>query len=355
MVHSLNVYNFTEDYKNRPDIICNGLRYLFQWNNKEKSKYNISEDVLRQKSIDTYQRAMHNGDMQTVAEIADMLLQFDPVRGQEFLDNLRNFELKQEKKKLISEGRHREAKLLHVSGKSVYSDSQNVHNSNINKSVLKACRKLWSLYEQKIFGEDFVMPSEEDKKAIIKLEETKSEIINSIEQKLVEIRPFDYEFIHDKCKYIKANTATFGINISIKDIFIALNTWISEQTEQEELYGRLFEELKEMHGLCSSGHLSRFINVMQGYVEDPELIVNISEEDQYTAIIRHYLNKALQQCENEEVIDGIVSGSETYKNFIRQKINEKLLDWEDDYGEEFIKFVPKIVNKFANTEIFKEK
>ena len=41
---------------------------------------------------------------------------------------------------------------------------------------------------------------------------------------------------------------------------------------------------------CTTGHLSRLINVLQGYTDDKKLSIVISDEQQIKAVIYNYLD-----------------------------------------------------------------
>ena len=127
--------------------------------------------------------------------------------------------------------------------------------------------------------------------------------------------------------------------------------WIHfEHTEDiiNELENILIQEFISMEGLCATGHLSRLINVTQGYTD--EFIINISLKEQANSVIRTYLTNKLKNCQDENVIDGITSSvkSEYFLTFIDNCIIEKLNFWEIEYGLEFITYVEEIVTKYKN-------
>jgi len=152
------------------------------------------------------------------------------------------------------------------------------------------------------------------------------------------------------------SSAVFGNNmVSLLDVFLALCLWISDSPSKVDLELRLFDEIKEMEGQCSTGHLARFVNVMQGFTDDPELCIRISSKDQCISVVRTHLNRKLSECKDENVIDGMLDGSQAYIRFLRKCVSEKIVEWVKEYGKEILDFLPGVVNKFAGTVVFKEK
>ena len=161
-----------------------------------------------------------------------------------------------------------------------------------------------------------------------------------------------YVLISSSLSYIRTSVATFRINITLEQLFKALWFWILEHEHANELELRLMEELGEMRGYCTTGHLARLMSVIQGFTDDENLQIRITNKEQCNSVIRHYLTKKLQECKDEDVLDGMVDGNDEYKQFIRLKVSEKIAEWEDDYGNDFLQNIAKIVNDFARTEVF---
>lgn len=357
---ALNVYHFPEDFKFRPDIACNKLRYLYQAQNKPEIKKYISLDVLRQKCTALYEEAKRNNNVQIMSEITDIFLQFVPAEGQRLLEELRDnnineiidgrIERKNNEAKRANDIAHNRAADAKV--RSIYNDTQNVHDSTINRSVLEASKYLYSLYEKRILQVD------KDEKDPRMIEERKDLLFYQIRNEIC--REIYHHIITPTLDYIQNATATFTINLTLRDIFMSLWLWIKDYINlhpenKENIYARIVEEFDSAKHMCSTGHLARLINILQGFTEDKKLCIKISDKEQYKNVICRYLTKCLQDCEDEKVQDGMISHNEEYKTFIRESVKEKLLSWIEEYGEGIMADMPKIVNTFSNTEIFKDK
>lgn len=123
--------------------------------------------------------------------------------------------------------------------------------------------------------------------------------------------------------FIEQTDVTFGIDIVLKDIFSSLWTWIQLHTHKEVLLDRLNEELSDMSGTCSTGHLSRLINVPQGFTERYKL--NILPTEEIKKFIHHDLSIGLSRA-SEQVQEGIL-GEKT----------PEFIDWISQQTQKYIK------------------
>jgi hypothetical protein len=125
--------------------------------------------------------------------------------------------------------------------KTVFEDSQNVHNSDLNKSVLKAVETLYFKYKNNI------PKTVSDKEFYLK-----SEMLDGIKNYLIQKYSEENIIIEETLDYIKKSTACFGKeSVSMTDFFISLWFWISEKEEnvKNDIEKRLLEEFKEMSKL----------------------------------------------------------------------------------------------------------
>jgi len=106
--------------------------------------------------------------------------------------------------------------------------------------------------------------------------------------------------------------------------------------------------LCEMKGYCATGHIARFVNVMQGFVDDEGLQIHMESEEQCNAVVRHFLTEALKGCEDDDVIEGVIDQTEAYIDFLCNAIDEKRNDWVDQYGEDFGKYINDVTNDFVS-------
>ena len=209
----------------------------------------------------------------------------------------------------------------------VYQDTQNVHDSNINQSVLKAAKHLTDTFAptstETVRDE---MTKANKRCSPWKLKSAKERVTNNIVDSCIDS--------------IERNTALFG-EISLTDVLGSLWTFIEQHEFKEDLKERLLEEFHQMNGYCSTGYLARLINVIQGYTEDENLLVTISNEKRTEAVITSFINRALQESKDENVIDGMLDKNSAYLKFIDDLFNSKVEEWikELEVDKENIKTV----------------
>jgi hypothetical protein len=347
---ALGIYNFPEDYKTRPKIRLSSLRYLFAHRNVYKGNC-PSPEQLKIRTQDMLDEIKTSRDQESLREIVDIYTQYIPEESATVLEYLRQ----------IDTGPiDTPAPMNTVDNiiaidimpsptrdiRTVYGDNQNVHNSEINKTVVKAATNLYMMYKEmlEIESDDY------------KIQQYKAEILHDIMKNLKSRYSHHKEDIEELHIYILDSSAVFGDRIlSLQDIFLALCLWINDSPAKLDLEVRLFDEIKEMKGQCSTGHLARFVNVIQGFTDDPELCIRISSKDQCISMVRTYLNRRLSECKDEKVVDGMLSGDLAYIKFLRKCVSEKILEWEKEYGKDILEFLPGVVNKFAGVKVFAEK
>lgn len=340
LAHALNIVRFPEDYTNKNNLRVTALRYLFENRHRDPRRCpNINE--LCRKSEQMFEEFVRQRDMPSANEIADIISHYAPVNRIRLLNRLREIEEERQNRIVI---RNKPIK------KTVYDDSQNVHNTKVNKSVLQSSQTLYDKYRHVLELEKLPYLSDDDNNK--RIGRHKDDCLIQIRDEIIKKYPDKTKLIRDGFHYIKTNVGTFGIGITLQDTLLAVWLWIQEHEHKAELEKRLLEELKEMHGYCSTGHLARIVNIIQGFTEEKELLVRISENEQYNAVIRQYLNKVLSSCQDEEIIDGMTEGSDKFKNYVRNKISDILLTWIDDYGKEILEYIPDIVNDYTKIEIF---
>lgn len=335
LIHAVNIFRFSEDYSQNARILA--YRYLFQYRGEVPricpSKKEIVTDM-----INLFNKiARERGDTQFLFEIADILHTYSPNDGNRLLEAIRTLQENNTVPHIGNGGNrvnnyHRENK--RKNNRTVYSDSQNVHDSSINQSVLKASKNLYALYKDiiKASGKNLT-------ENIIQIIQKNAPHCSKVEKSM---------------KYIKQSVATFGIGISLPDVFGAVWLWIHDQKKEviNSLEKRFVEELREMSGLCSTGHLARLVSIIQGYTDDEKFLIRIANKDQAKAVVRNFLTKKLASCQDEEILNGITEGTEKYVKFVRKSVAEKLLEWRLDYGSDFLISIAKIINDFSGTNVY---
>ena len=265
---ALSIYNFPDDYSKRPYIKTKALRYIFT----HRKKYGYKAPSLKQLlhfSNTLFDQFHRQNDIDSMREVADIVHQYIPTSN--FLDRIRQLE----NEEIPTITHVAETRISPKQTKTVYADSQNVHNTKINQSVIKILTHLYNKY-----------------KDIIDIPHInhKSSLISTISDFLTSKYPLKKDLILHFIKYIKESTANFSNqNLSMIDAFLSLWLWIKDNKDKEELELRLLEEMKEMKGHCTTGHLARLMNVIQGFTDDENLSIRISDKEQCTSVVKQYL------------------------------------------------------------------
>lgn len=343
MTHAVSICKFPKEH--RPRIRVLALRYIFMHRKSCKiPKLVPSSSQLVQISISMFEDFLLDRNREYMNEVADILDNYGAGNyGRMLLDRIREIELTPSVTATSSTATSAKRTTAPITN-TVYADSQNVHNSNINRTVIGVLENLYNIYKKEINLQDSTSIENKNFKLIC---------IENISDILTAKYPDKKELIRAGLKYIKNSIATFGKhNISLQEAFISLWMWISSHKDNSELESRLLEELKEMTGLCTTGHIARLMNVIQGFTEDEKLCIRISDLDQCNSVIRKYLNDTLSKCTDEKVLEGMIDGSDEYIRFIRRKIADKLLSWQQEYGKDMLNHIAKVTNDFAKTEVF---
>ena len=302
LFHAISIYNFSDKEPVQTVLKC--IRFLYQYRQYEH-RICPSITALNTLLISLFDK-YKNTEKYEIHEIIDIMIEYLPD-GRKYLDELKR--IQDEKARLKRE--------KYVQN-TIYSDRQNVHSSSINNSVKLAAKKLVDKY----YTDNYTLND-------IKLSLNENQVINNVLNR------------------ISTDISNFNINISLNQVIISLWNWIhlrDNMDEISELKKILTDEITHMNEMCASGHLSRLINVTQGFTD--EFTINISIMDQCNAVIRNYLNKRLEQCTDEKVIDGMMYRDKYYLDFIHNCIHEKIDYFKAEYGDEFVQHLENIVNKF---------
>jgi len=337
LAHALNIHNFPEEYKTRPRYIVIGARYLLQ--------NHIGAPRVDTQKMSRDLEALFNEnltkDISISFEVADVLFTHDPAIGNRLMEQLREgqYELPPVAPRagrvpnvVFPRAGRREKETI----RTVYEDTQNVHDTKINKSVTKAAKYLYSKYEDIIPRGD---------------KEIRDGFFADMKPELRKISTRD-DLVDSSIKFMRENVATFGHDITMEDTILAMWLWICDNEHKEELKKRLVQELEAMNGYCTTGHLARLMNVPQGFTDDPNLQITISIESQAKAVVKSFMTKTLSECKDDEVIDGILDKSEEYKAYLKAAVEAKMEEWNEEYGKDFTQYVNKIAVDFAGVDIF---
>lgn len=212
--------------------------------------------------------------------------------------------------------------------KTLYDDSQNVHNSVINEQVEAFLTKILDSSKEQ------VNPMKNFK-----------EVHQEISKKIREIKEYEQKTrntVYRTLSRISVDTASFThYNATLAEILCHVWTRIHsseyDADTQKLLELRLFDELSDMSDTCSSGHASRFVNVFSTV----DQTFSISWEDQIKANLKGRVEARLRDCKDEEIQSAISmafmdDADENDKAIYQKFINEVLYELEGDLYEEFV-------------------
>ena len=267
----------------------------------------------------------YENNQQEMNELMDIIIRF--TGSEDIVDRIQNRILEIEAERLV--GQTTRMEILNTE-RTVYQDKQNVHNRAINNSVKQAAIYLYNMNKN-------LACMIQDSDLLVQL--TKG--LGITDQKIIDdIYTMIYEY-----------SSQFGIGITVNQVLKGLWCLILDRTNiniQNDLKKRLKEELIEMNGQCTSGHLSRLINVVQGFHQitdkHPQLLIKISDEEQIKAVIFNKLNNFIRDNDLIDYLDEPEKLKYQIKDFISNT----------DFSEYEINecFIHEIVNKYFDYNIF---
>lgn len=224
--------------------------------------------------------------------------------------------------------------------KTIYSNSQNIHDEKIAECVGKFIEKL----------------VKENAKAR-PYHEIQQEVVNLLKDRTKQENRDGTPVLDNKKKFaalsalnrVSIDTATFTkYNISISEVFV--HVWLKILTHPEHtdvrkmLEDRLIEELVEMGDTCSSGHAGRFVNVLASVDAD----LQISYESQIAANLAGRINARVRDITDSDlrasISMGMLPDAEeediiTFRNFLSTTLTEL----HDELYKEFVgeKYISK--------------
>lgn len=216
--------------------------------------------------------------------------------------------------------------------KTIYSNSQNMHDVSIAESVSK--------YIERLLVEIVPFPYDRVKEEI-------SSTVRAIH--LSKAMKFS---IYQALNRIEIDTATYSTkNVTLAEVLALVWTKIRATTtgtpgpgehgyssDRDLMIDRLMEELSEMSDTCSSGHTGRLINVLSGI--SLEGVITISFKSQVMANIAGRLMAKMRGLDDEEregVFNGMLPNAdeEDYRSFI-DFVDEHLPAIKEELYKEFV-------------------
>jgi hypothetical protein len=180
--------------------------------------------------------------------------------------------------------------------RTIYQDGQNVHATKVNETALETSKEIVDKFKpQHTVNFDYIR--------ISKFTHEQKEKMEGVIHRLT-TDPSEF----------RGNT--------LYTIYQSVLNLINNHKQKDELYNRLIEEMLDMHKMCATGHLTRLINVIQGYDTNINNNIKVSIDDELYAKIKHIIEKELQEDpKSDELLDDILTPE---KNLYIKFINEKM-------------------------------
>lgn len=313
---ALDIYNHSQHISLIRQLHAIRVLYNYQDCRRNYRQIPSTEELRNRLSMMAYEIYTTQNNSQLVHELLDTALEIGASLPS--IETQRN--LFQEYERLVVPENKVAIKDIY-SLQAITEDSQNVHHTSINEHVKQVVRQIVLDYPpyDSIWN---VMTSE-------------------IQKRIHSWRHTNLETL----KFIKNNPSTFTIGITLKSLLISVFLFITHQSEdlREQLYQRLNEELDEMRGKCSTGHLSRLVNVVQGFSE--KYTIQIHPEREIKSFIYYHLNKKLQDAP-EDIQEGMSEGSTAFKDFILNSENQTY--FESRFGTEHSEYISTCIQEYLS-------
>ena len=177
-------------------------------------------------------------------------------------------------------------------GNTIYTDTQNVHSSSIQKSIKDSIYRLMNSY-----------------------------IVD------YPLTYLDWSVLNQKTKeiiteYMDCNDIHTMLNITFKELFIALVIEMDKLSPdlQIEIQKRLNEEMQESECKCFTGRISRLVNCLSGYSD--KVCIQITENEEINNIISVIMSK--REMKTIEILKEEVQEALTERGYDHKKIKEWL-------------------------------
>jgi hypothetical protein len=202
--------------------------------------------------------------------------------------------------------------------KTVYDNAQNVHNKDIEKTSLPIISFLLQIDSE---NTDYATVIS-DINIHLKNHQYDGERLEKIQLSLNRIA-IDRSLYH---------------NTSLTTILTKLWFYINHHEDsREELLKRLFEELEEMAGTCTSGFIMRLLNTLSGFEDG--LSLKISYEDQ---IVANFIGR-LNACAKRITEKDSPFYTDRLRDVVKLYLDKETIDYQNNLDE--------FISKMTSTEI----
>ena len=338
LCRAIDIFNWSH-VVNRTRLL--GFRFLLQYRHMDRYIAPSKAEIIKQmkEMIDKYYDEGTNQANSILMELVDMLIDYSPADGEKLLAYLR------EQRAVANDA----GPGAHDAGPecTVYGDSQSAHNKEISASTRRAAKYLAENFAPKF-------PAGMSNAKMEHYERVKGQLVQRYGEKMEEV-----------IERIYMDNAHFGIGYTVDEVLMALLNWIGKEAERyrkkqprevfpvEAVLDRLGEELTEMDNYCSTGLLSHTMNSIQGFTDgDERLEIRISKREQVKTVVYNHLNRAIQECKDEKVMDGMDTGSEKFLAFVKREIADHTEKWRKEYGDDFVEGVESVVNEYTTVRTY---
>jgi len=295
-------------------------QYLFQLskadNKNQEFKSNILEDVVLEVEKTCIEFATDSTlDYNLRADVADLLVRMGGSKAKEIGKEI-----------ILFLGRNPDG----IS--TIYNNRQNVHDDTIDESVRKFVLYIASLRsELKSDGHHIVFSDVQRE-----IEDIAKTYPTSDNSKSV------MDCVRSSLLRISLDQTIYPAGQTLQSIFNKVWRLILSHTHCEILKTRMVEELIDMADTCSSGHISRIVNVLCGFeIDGKTFSIEIGWKKQIQSNLIARLTKKIKDIEDEETRDTILEEMMTGGDMINKKelsafFRNNLLSIRDDLYIEFV-------------------
>lgn len=194
----------------------------------------------------------------------------------------------------------------------IYDDSQNVHNQKINETVVRSAQEL--------------------------VRSGGGGGMCDVEQALQNHYPHwerDKEKIRGSMSRVRSDPSKFQGGVTIGQVFDKVVGVVSGSRHKEEMWKRLGEELADMDRLCATGHLSRVVNVLQGFEDVPnEFRIQMDPKDEIYANIANHITMQVQNSgESDKLLESMIDPNDRslFLEFVSLVLKPKIVELRNEY------------------------
>ena len=256
--------------------------------------------------------------------------------------------------------------------KTVYDNAQNVHTKEIEKSVLEILNVICSVKTMKI--NNISIDFQYIEKEIVNILSENRNICKNIcknnknlkDEEFEKLEKLEIKYCSDECmkfcekedrilvslnRIFMDRTLYSQFTSTLSNILVKLWSYIHESEFKDEMLKRLIEELDEMSGTCSSGFVSRLVNVLSGF--DEKLSIRISYEDQIIANMNGRLNIRAQKILDDDSKFYGINLNDFIELYINSNNDLRKYLINEIIGDKNITFLPtmkQIITKFLEDD-----